>query len=80
MPDKLLSSSAGGFIKLIRNCNKKKFELAKQFDIIIAEDNIPVNNNPVDNIPSDNIPSDNTPVVKIQYELVKIQDALDNTK
>ena len=85
MSDKLLSSSNGGFIKLIRNCNKKRFELAKQFDIVIEPDNTPVDNIPddnipVDNIPSDNIPSDNTPVVKIQDELVKIQDALDNTK
>jgi len=34
MADKLISSSGGGFIKLIRNCNKKKSDLAKQFEII----------------------------------------------
>ena len=33
MSDKLLSSSGGGFISLIRNCNKNKNELTKQFDI-----------------------------------------------
>jgi hypothetical protein len=34
MSDKLLSSSGGGFIKLIRACNTKKLELTKQFEII----------------------------------------------
>jgi hypothetical protein len=34
MAEKLISSSGGGFINLIRNCNKNKSDLAKQFEII----------------------------------------------
>ena len=34
MSDKLISSSVGGFIRLIRACNKNKPDLAKQFEII----------------------------------------------
>jgi len=73
MSDKLLSSSPGGFIKLIRNCNKKRFELAKQFDIVIAEDKIP---DVLDKIPDvlDKIPD---VLDKIKDELVKIQYELE---
>ena len=34
MAEKLISSSVGGFITLIRRCNQNKSELAKQFEII----------------------------------------------
>ena len=34
MAEKLISSSVGGFITLIRSCNQNKSELAKQFEII----------------------------------------------
>ena len=34
MSDKLISSSSGGFIRLIRNCNQNKHHLNKQFEII----------------------------------------------
>jgi len=34
MADKLISSSFGGFIRLIRSCNENKSDLAKQFEII----------------------------------------------
>uniref|UniRef100_A0A6C0E4S8 Uncharacterized protein n=1 Tax=viral metagenome TaxID=1070528 RepID=A0A6C0E4S8_9ZZZZ len=34
MSDKLISSSVGGFINLIKSCNKNKSELAKQFERI----------------------------------------------
>jgi hypothetical protein len=34
MSDKLISSSVGGFIRLIRSCNQNKSDLAKQFEII----------------------------------------------
>jgi hypothetical protein len=39
MSDKLLSSSGGGFISLIRNCHTKRVELTKQFEIVIELDN-----------------------------------------
>ncbi len=55
MSDKLLSSSGGGFITLIRNCHTKRVELAKQFEIVIELDNIP---DALDNMPDalDNMP------------------------
>ena len=34
MAEKLISSSVGGFIRLIRSCNKNRSDLAKQFEII----------------------------------------------
>jgi hypothetical protein len=34
MAEKLISSSVGGFIRLIKDCNENKSDLAKQFEII----------------------------------------------
>ena len=79
MSDKLLSSSSGGFIRLILDCNKKKIELATQFDIVIAPDKIPVDNNPDVLVKIPNIFVKLPDILdKIKDELVKIKDALDN--
>lgn len=34
MSDNLISSSIGGFIRLIRNCNQNKYNLNKQFELL----------------------------------------------